>query len=510
MNLITITTFLPLFGAVALVLHGIFWKARGTSQEKLDEQYRWLTLLVTLVTFAVSLLLLAGFDRTQAGPQMEERVTWIASLGVQYYVGIDGITLGLVLLSTILKPIAVLASRHVHKRVREYMLFMLVLETGMLGVFVSFDMFLFYLFFEVTLIPMYFLIGVWGGERRIYAAVKFFVYTVVGSLLMLVAIIAVYLYNGGTTFDIVEITRNIQTGKTVFPEAVKFWLWGAFALAFFITVPLFPLLSWLPVAHVVAPTAGSIILAGVLLKMGTYGLMRFNLPFFPEVSQQAAPWVMGLAVVGVIYGALVAMVQPDMKKLVAYSSVSHLGFVVMGIFSFTELGMQGALYQMLNHGISTGALFLCVGMIYERRHTRRIADYGGIATTMPQYSTMFLIVSLSSLGLPLLNGFVGEFLILIGTFSSAVPHAKLLAVLGATGVILSAVYLLWMLQRVLFGEIRRQENAELDDMNWRERASLIPLVVLAIVMGVGPMLFLRGTEQSVNRIRETVESIVRR
>ena len=510
MNLITITTFLPLLGAVALILHSLFWAARGTEKARLDNHYRWITLFITLLTFVVSLLILPGFDSSQAGPQMTQKAAWIGALGVDYFVGIDGVTIWLVILSTFLMPIAVLASWNVTKRVREYMVFMLILETGMLGVFVSFDMFLFYLFFEVTLIPMYFLIGVWGGERRIYAAVKFFVYTVVGSLLMLIAIIAVYIYNGATTFNIIEITANIASGATVIPVGVKFWLWAAFALAFFIKVPLFPLHTWLPDAHVEAPTAGSIILAGVLLKMGTYGLMRFNLPLFPDISRDAAPWVMTLAVIGIIYGALVAMVQPDMKKLVAYSSVSHLGFVVLGIFSFTELGMQGALYQMLNHGISTGALFLCVGIIYERRHTRMIAEYGGLATVMPRYSTMFIIVALSSLGLPLLNGFVGEFLILIGTFSSSVPYAKMLTVFAATGVILSAVYLLWMLQRVLFGEITRKENATLEEMNWREKMALIPLVVMAIVMGVGPMIFLRGTEKSVNSIRESVQSIVRR
>jgi NADH-quinone oxidoreductase subunit M len=510
MNLITITTFLPLLGAVALIMHGLFWGAKGTSKEKLDGQYRWITLFFTVLTFVVSLLILPGFDSTQSGPQMTQKVSWIGALGVSYYVGIDGITIWLVILSTFLMPIAVLASWNVRKRVREYMLFMLILETGMLGVFVSFDMFLFYLFFEVTLIPMYFLIGVWGGERRIYAAVKFFVYTVVGSLLMLVAIIALYIYNGATSFDIIEITNNIAIGATVIPAGVKFWLWAAFALAFFIKVPLFPLHTWLPDAHVEAPTAGSIILAGVLLKMGTYGLMRFNLPLFPDISQKAAPWVMALAVIGIIYGALVAMIQTDMKKLVAYSSVSHLGFVVLGIFSFTELGMQGALYQMLSHGISTGALFLCVGIIYERRHTRLISEYGGLATSMPGYSTMFIVVALSSLGLPLLNGFVGEFLILIGTFSSTVAHAKLFAVLGATGVILSAVYLLWMLQRVLFGELTKKENAELPGLDWREKTALIPLVIMAVIMGVAPMIFLRGTEKSVNSIRESVQSIVRR
>ncbi|HZF41357.1 MAG TPA: NADH-quinone oxidoreductase subunit M [Blastocatellia bacterium] len=507
MNLITITTFLPLAGAVILLLSSAL-ASRDADQESLDNRYRWIALLVTTATFFVSLAIITGFDRSVAGPQMAQKVPWIGALGANYYVGVDGISVWLVLLTTFLMPISALASWGVSKRVREYMVFMLTLETGMIGVFVSWDLLLFYLFFEITLIPMYFLIGVWGGERRVYAAIKFFIYTVVGSLLMLVAIIAVYFYNakaaGAYSFDIVEITSRLTSNPGLIPQNVKLWLWLAFALAFFIKVPLFPFHTWLPDAHVEAPTAGSIILAGVLLKMGTYGLMRFNLPFFPDISQKAAPYVMALAVVGIIYGALVAMVQPDMKKLVAYSSVSHLGFVVLGIFAFTEQAMQGALYQMLAHGISTGALFLCVGIIYERRHTRLIAEYGGIATPMPQYSTMFVIVALSSLGLPLLNGFIGEFLILLGAFVSPVPHAKLFAVLGATGVILSAVYLLWMLQRVIFGEVKKRENAELEDIDAREKWALVPLIAMAIVMGVAPMLFLRASEKSVNDVRQKV------
>jgi len=503
MNLITITTFLPLAGALLLLLLSLRGKSES-GQKQLNNQYRWLTLGITLVTFVVSLGLLAGFDRTDKAAQFLQKTPWIGALNVYYHVGVDGLSIWLVLLTTFLMPISVLASWHVTKRVREYMIFMLILETGMIGVFVSLDMFLFYLFFEITLIPMYFLIGVWGGERRIYAAIKFFVYTMVGSLLMLVAIIAVYLYCG-STFDIVEITTKLTTNPGQIPGNVKTWLWLAFALAFFIKVPLFPFHTWLPDAHVEAPTAGSIILAGVLLKMGTYGLMRFNLSFFPDVSRQAAPYVMALAVVGIIYGALVAMVQPDMKKLVAYSSVSHLGFVVMGIFAFTEQAMQGALYQMLAHGVATGGLFLCVGMIYDRRHTRQIDEFGGIATPMPQYSTLFIIIALASLGLPLLNGFIGEFLILLGTFASAVPFAKGFAVLGATGVILSAVYLLWMLQRVLFGEVTKRENAELKDMDAREVFALVPLVVMAIVMGVAPMTFLRVSEKAVNAVKQTVE-----
>jgi NADH-quinone oxidoreductase subunit M len=510
MNIVTITTFLPLAGAVLLLLHSFFWSSHGTPKESLDRHYRWITLFFTVLTFIVSLAIVAGFNRAEAGPQLTHKIPWITALGVSYFVGVDGISIWLVLLTTFLMPISILASWHIEKRVREYMLFMLVLETGMIGVFVSFDMFLFYLFFEITLIPMYFLIGVWGYDRRIYAAIKFFLYTVVGSLLMLIGIIAVYIYAGGDTFDITEITRRLAADPALIPANMKFWLWLAFAFAFFIKVPLFPLHTWLPDAHVEAPTAGSIILAGILLKLGTYGLMRFNLQFFPDVSYQVAPYVMVFAVVGIIYGALVAMVQPDMKKLVAYSSVSHLGFVVMGIFAFTEMSMQGALYQMLNHGISSGALFLCVGLLSDRRHTREIAEYGGIAIPMPQYSTMFTIIALSSLGLPLLNGFIGEFLILIGTFSSSVPHARLFAVIGASGVILSAVYLLWMLQRVVFGEISKRENAGLDDMDLREKFALLPLVAIAIFMGIAPMLFLRATEKSVNNVREIVEAKILR
>jgi NADH-quinone oxidoreductase subunit M len=508
--IITITTFLPLVGALALLLHGVFWKSRGTSQEKLDAQYRWIALLVTCATFLVSLGIVAFFDRSFAGPQLIQKVPWIRNFGVSYFVAVDGISVWLVILSTFLMPISVLASWHVTKRVREFMLFMLVLETGMIGVFVSLDMFLFYLFFEISLIPMYFLIGVWGGERRIYAAVKFVLYTVVGSLFMLLAIIALYFLNGATSFDMVEITNNVSNGVLTISHSTQFWLWLAFALAFFIKVPLWPLHTWLPDAHVEAPTAGSIILAGVLLKMGTYGLMRFNLPMFPEISREMAPYVMTLAVIGIIYGALVAMVQPDMKKLVAYSSVSHLGFVVLGIFAFTDKSLQGALYQMLAHGISTGALFLCVGIIYERRHTRAIAEFGGIATSMPIYSTMFLIVALSSLGLPLLNGFIGEFLILVGTFSSSVPYARTFAVLGASGVILSAVYLLWMLQRVLFGEPDKPENASLEEIDLREKAALIPLVAMAVIMGVVPMFFLRATQPAINGVRDAIEGKILR
>ena len=509
-HIISITTFLPLLGTLVMLALGLFGGRAGDDKERKDSQYRIIALITTTVTFLISLAMVFWFTSGTAGPQLVERRPWIGSLGANYFVGVDGISIWLVLLTTFIMPISVLASWHIHSRVREYMIFMLVLETGMIGVFVSLDMLLFYLFFEISLIPMYFLIGVWGGERRIYAAVKFFLYTVVGSLLMLVAIIALYFLNGGTTFDIVEITNNVAQGRLSIAHDVAVWLWAAFALAFCIKVPLWPLHTWLPDAHVEAPTAGSIILAGVMLKMGTYGLMRFNLPIFPEISREFAPYMMTLAVIGIIYGALVAMVQPDMKKLVAYSSVSHLGFVVLGIFAFTDKSLQGALYQMLNHGISTGALFLCVGIIYERRHTREIAEFGGVSTPMPRYSTLFMIIALSSIGLPLLNGFIGEFLILLGTFASTVPHAKTFTVLATSGVILSAVYLLWMLQKVLFGETDKPENQKLEDLDVREKAALIPLVAMAILMGVLPMLFLRSTQADVNKVRDAVESRVLR
>lgn len=507
-SIVTIVTFFPTVGAILLLFYSIFAIRSGKPREELREDYRWFTLAVTLITFFLSLGLLLGFDRSVSEPQLITKISWIQELGVSYHVGVDGISLWLVLLTTFLMPGAIMASWPVNLRVHEYMIFMLVLETGMIGVFVSLDLFLFYLFWEIVLIPMYFLIGIFGGEERIYSAIKFVIYTVVGSLLMLVAIIALYYLNGSTTFDMVEITRNITSGKLVIARNIQWWLWLAFALAFFIKVPLWPFHTWLPDAHTEAPTAGSVILAGILLKMGTYGLMRFNLPLFPDISFIAAPWVMLLAVIGIIYGALVAMVQPDLKKLVAYSSVSHMGFIVLGIFAFTDKSMQGALYQMLNHGISTGALFLCVGILYDRRHTREISEFGGIANRMPRYSTMFLITAMSSLGLPLLNGFVGEFLILLGTFSSVVPYAKIFSVIGGIGVVLSAVYLLWMIQRVLFGKITKHENEELPHLSLRERISLLPPVVMALIMGITPMLFLKASERSVETVRAVIESSI--
>jgi NADH-quinone oxidoreductase subunit M len=494
-HLLTILILLPFIGALALVFYSF-------APPRRDEHYRWIALVTTVATFVVSLLLLRG---TGGGSEFrfEESVNWIGSIGARYHVAVDGVSLWLVLLTTLLMPIAVLSSwTAIKKRPLAYYLFLLILESAMVGVFVSLDLLLFYLFFEASLVPMFFLIGVWGGERRVYAAIKFFIYTAVGSLLMLVAIIALYFtYH---TFDypalLVELAANPLSPQT------GFWLFVAFALAFCIKVPLFPFHTWLPDAHTEAPTAGSVILAGVLLKMGTYGLLRFNLAMFPAASRWWAPVIIVLAVIGIIYGALVAMVQPDVKRLVAYSSVSHMGFVVLGLFSFTDLGMQGALYQMLNHGVSTGALFLFVGFIYERRHTRQISEFGGLTKPMPWFSTLFVIASLSSIGLPFLNGFVGEFLILIGTWTSTIPvsHPWIVTMFAATGVIWAAVYMLWMLQRVVFGETRNPENATLPDLNSREIGLILPLMFLMLFMGVYPRVFLDRSQASVAEIGKRV------
>jgi NADH-quinone oxidoreductase subunit M len=498
-HLITILILLPVIGAVALVGYSFMPNRR-------EDNYRWIALGFATLTFALSLLLLRG-GWGLADFRFEENVSWIGTIGARYHIGVDGISLWLVLLTTLLVPIAILSSwTSIVKRQLAYYALMLVLASAMVGVFVSLDLLLFYLFFEASLVPMFLLIGIWGGERRIYAAVKFFIYTAVGSLLMLVAIIALYfIYN---TFDYTVIWAAMQQGDTVShlrSSNYEFFLFAAFALAFCIKVPLFPLHTWLPDAHTEAPTAGSVILAGVLLKMGTYGLLRFNLGLFPEAAKTYAWVIILLAIVGIIYGALVAMVQPDVKRLVAYSSVSHMGFVVLGLFSFTELGMQGAVYQMLNHGISTGALFLFVGMIYERRHTRLISDFGGLASSMPWFSALFVIACLSSVGLPFLNGFVGEFLILLGTWTSAaILHSRIATMIAATGVIWAAVYILWMLQRVVFGKITKPENAELPDLNSREIGLLLPLLVLMLLMGVYPQPFLDRSKASVQAVRSRV------
>jgi NADH-quinone oxidoreductase subunit M len=495
--LLTILILLPVAGALALVGYSFVSSRR-------EEHYRWIALVVTVATFAVSLVLLRGVGASGAEFRFEQNISWIGSIGARYHVAVDGISLWLVLLTTLLMPISVLSSwTAIRKRQLSYYAFLLILESAMLGVFVSLDLLLFYLFFEASLVPMFFLIGIWGGERRIYAAIKFFIYTAVGSLLMLAGILSLYfIYH---TFDYATLLQAISASPLT--ERAEFWLFLAFALAFCIKVPLFPFHTWLPDAHTEAPTAGSVILAGVLLKMGTYGLMRFNIALFPNAARWWAPVIIALAVIGIIYGALVAMVQPDFKRLVAYSSVSHMGFVVLGLFSFTELGMQGALYQMLNHGVSTGALFLFVGFIYERRHTRMISEFGGLSKPMPWYATLFVFASLSSIGLPFLNGFVGEFFILLGTWTSRViEHPWIVTMLAATGVIWAAVYMLWMLQRVVFGPITNPENAGLSDLNKRELGLLVPLLVLMLFMGVYPRVFLDRSKPSVETIRARVST----
>src|SRR5438105_13754226 len=473
-NILTIVTFMPAVGALLLLFY---------NREHV-RSIRMFALIVTLVTFVFSLHLVAHFDSSNPDFQFGLKIPWMPSFGIDYSMGIDGISLFLILLTALLTPLAVLASWSVHERLKEYFIFMLLLETGMIGVFAALDFFLFYVFWEVMLIPMYFLIGVWGGERRIYAAMKFVLYTMIGSVLMLVAIIALYFMHGDATgnftFSYPAIQSALASGRMVLSPAIELWLFLAFFLAFAIKVPLFPFHTWLPDAHVEAPTAGSVLLAGVLLKMGTYGMVRFSLPLFPHISHLFAPLISMLAIVGIIYGSLVAMVQPDLKKLIAYSSVAHLGFVVLGIFSFTVQGMEGAIYQMLNHGVSTGALFLLVGVIYDRRHTRLIEEFGGLANRMPVYAAFFLIVTLSSIGLPGLNGFVGEFLILVGTFGVSAPRAAV----AALGVILSAVYMLWMYQRVMWGKVENERNANLLDLVGREHAMLIPALVMIFWMGI--------------------------
>jgi NADH-quinone oxidoreductase subunit M len=450
------------------------------------------SLLFTSLAFVWSLNILFQFDGTQGEMQLIERVPWVRSYGIQYLVGIDGISLFLVLLTTFLMPVAILASWSVKDRIKEYLFFMLLLETGMLGAFVALDLFLFYVFWEVMLVPMYFLIGVWGGPRRIYAAIKFVLYTMAGSLLMLVAII--YLATRHAQLTQVLTFDVLQFYNLRLPFHEQAWLFLAFALSFAIKVPLFPFHTWLPDAHVEAPTAGSVILAAILLKLGTYGFVRFAIPLFPAAALVAAPIIIALAVVGIIYGALVALMQPDIKKLVAYSSVSHLGFVMLGLFVFNLQGIQGGIYQMLNHGLSTGALFLLVGMIYDRRHTRMIEDFGGLWRPLPVFSALLLVVTFSSIGLPGLNGFVGEFLILLGAFRVT----PLWTALASTGVILGAIYMLWMLRRVIFGPLSHSENKTLQDLNGREILILAPVVTLIVFLGIYPQPFLRRMTPSID------------
>jgi NADH-quinone oxidoreductase subunit M len=456
-------------------------------------------LAVSIAVFALTVIVWVRFDASSADFQFIERYAWIPAFGVEYFVGIDGISLFLVVLTGFLTPLALLSSwDSIHTRVKAFAMFVLALEAAMIGVFIALDLFLFYVFWDAMLIPMYFLIGIWGYDRRVYAAIKFMLYTMAGSVLMLIAIIALGYYHGVATgapsFDLLRL-YELQM-----PGWLQFWGFLAFALAFAIKVPVFPFHTWLPDAHVQAPTAGSVILAGVLLKMGTYGLVRFAFPLFPDAALFFAPYLGVAAVIGIIYGALVAMVQPDLKKLVAYSSVSHLGFVALGISAMNIQGVQGAVYQMLAHGVSTGALFLIVGMLSDRRHTRLIAEFGGLKRILPKLSSAFLVVTLASIGLPGLNGFVGELLILVGAFR----WDPRLASVAACGVLLSAVYMLWMFQRVNYGPVTHEENAGLSDLTVRERFTLWPAVAMSIAMGVFPMVFLKPMEPAVARLVEQV------
>jgi NADH-quinone oxidoreductase subunit M len=488
-HLLTLLIALPVLGALLVAL----------TRRESEELQKGLGLGAASVTFAASLLLVSGF-RDVPAMQFVERAEWIPAWGISYFVGIDGLSLWLVILTTLLTPLALLGSwTSIHGRVREFVVFMLLLEAGMIGVFVALDLFLFYVFWEAMLIPMYFLIGIWGHERRVYAAVKFFLYTFAGSVFMLVAFLVLYKAAGLGTFSLPDLVA-----APVDP-ALQVWLFLACALAFAIKVPMFPFHTWLPDAHVEAPTAGSVILAGVLLKMGGYGFLRIAIPLFPEAAMRFAPWIGVLAVVGIVYGALVSLVQPDLKKLVAYSSVSHLGFVMLGIAAFSTIGITGSVYQMLNHGISTGALFFLVGFLYDRRHTRLISEFGGLKRVVPWYFAVFLLISLSSIAVPGFNGFVGEFLILLGSWR----FSPWMVAVSSIGVILAAGYVLWMVKRVFYGEVTNPKNEGLADLNLREAFVLVPLVVLAIFMGIASPLFTRRIEPSadalVRQVRERVD-----
>lgn len=502
MNILTLTIFLPFVGVAALFL---------LNKENANT-IKMAGFVTTLVTFVVSLYLYFQFDAAQAGFQFQHKAVWIAGLNISYFVGIDGMSLLLILLTTFLTPLALLGTwNSISHRLKEYTMMILLLEVGMIGVFASLDLFLFYIFWEAMLIPMYFIIGIWGGQERIYAAVKFFLFTLFGSLLMLVAILALGYY--ASTLPNGQFTTNLLDLYSIAPRmalTLQSWMFLAFALSFAIKVPLFPLHTWLPDAHVQAPTAGSVILAGVLLKMGTYGLIRFCLPLFPEAAFRFTPLLGVLAVIGIIYGALVAMVQTDIKKLVAYSSVSHLGFVVLGTFAMTEEGIQGAIIQMINHGLSTGALFLIVGMIYDRAHTRMISDFGGVAKVMPVFAAFFMIFTFSSIGLPGLNGFVGEFLVLLGSFKSTFLGSYAYSAFAASGVILAAVYMLWMYQRVMLGPVREggvYGGHKLFDLTKREIAALVPFVIFIVWIGVYPGTFLSVSAPVAKKVVQELELV---
>jgi len=512
-HLLTIITFFPLATALGLMATSILASLLGANGLP-AALWKPIALASSILTFLLALRLFVIFDPLQTGYQLVEYAPWIPEYGIQYFVGVDGISLLMVMLTTFLMPVILLASwNDISRSLRNYLFFMLSLETGMLGAFVSLNLFQFYVFWEAMLVPMYFIIGIWGGPRRIYAAIKFFLFTMVGSLLMLVAMLVLYYLNfeqtGALNFDLAAPHAGMAGGllQTLVPVhgvwwQTQTWLFAAFALAFAIKVPMFPLHTWLPDAHVEAPTSGSVVLAGVLLKMGTYGFLRFAIPLFPSAAIEFTPWIMALAVIGIVYGSLVAMVQSDIKKLVAYSSVAHLGFVMLGIFALNVHGLNGGVLQMVNHGLSTGALFILVGMLYERRHTRQIADFGGVARPMPVYAACFGIVTMSSIGLPMLNGFVGEFLILVGTFLSA----PVFAILATSGVVLAAAYMLWMFRRVMFGPVEKPENRGLIDLGLREKAVMVAMLIPIIWIGVYPNPFLRRIEPSVIELMHQFEA----
>jgi NADH-quinone oxidoreductase subunit M len=481
--ILSLVTFLPLVGAFfCLVVNG--------PKEAVDRNCRSAALITSLITFLVSLVLWVRFDATKAAFQFEEKFDWVPALGIGYHMGIDGISLFFVLLSTLLTPICILASwESIKVRVKEYMIAFLVLETFMVGMFCALDLALFYIFFEGVLIPMFLIIGVWGGKRRVYAAFKFFLYTLLGSVLMLLAIIAIY-WQAGTT-DLPTVMEKLDL-----PFTWQCWLWLAFFASFAVKVPMWPVHTWLPDAHVEAPTAGSVILAGVLLKMGGYGFLRFSIPLLPEASQYFAPLVFGLSLVAIIYTSLVALVQEDMKKLIAYSSIAHMGFVTIGAFVMNMQSVQGSIFQMLSHGIVSAALFLCVGVVYDRMHTREIAAYGGLVHRMPRYAFTFMFFTLASVGLPGLSGFVGEFLVLVGTFKAN----TWVAFLATTGIILGAAYALWLYRKVIFGELAKDSLKSILDMNRREIAVFLPLVLITLWMGIYPSSFLDPMAPAVDKL----------
>ncbi|MDZ7762650.1 MAG: NADH-quinone oxidoreductase subunit M [Desulfovermiculus sp.] len=492
--ILSILTFLPLAGVLVIAI----LPGSGPGAAK---RFWSIGLAVSVLEFIISIPVLIAFDSSIAGMQFTEHTPWIESLGISYSLGLDGISLWLVMLTTFFVPLCILCSfTYIQKKIREYVISFLLIETAMIGTFLAMDLVVFYVFWELMLIPMFLLIGVWGGERRIYSAVKFFLYTAMGSIFMLVAIVVLYIHNIQTTGDASFYLFNLL--ELHIPVEMQFWLCAAFFLAFAIKVPMFPLHTWLPDAHVEAPTAGSVILASILLKMGTYGFIRFAMPLFPYATHQFIPIIAGLGVIAIIYAALVSWVQPDIKKLVAYSSVSHMGYVLLGLFALNMQGVQGGIYQMLNHGLSTGALFLLVGMIYERRHTRLMEEFGGLAKIMPVFATFLMIATLASVAVPGTNGFVGEFLILLGAFKSY----PVLAIIATSGALFSVIYMLWMYQRVMFGPVDKPQNSGLKDLTFRETAIMVPIAVLIIVMGIFPGLFLRQMDASSEKFIHTVKS----